>query len=56
MIQAVHEHLRAVAGGLGHAEWVPREDRVKDYLTTYIAQCNHVAPPDWNGVIVMSGK
>jgi adenylate cyclase len=35
---------------------VPPEDRVKDFLTIYIAQRNRVAPPDWNGVIVLSDK
>jgi adenylate cyclase len=35
---------------------VPPEDRVKDFLTIYIAQRNRVAPPDWNGVIVLSEK
>ncbi len=35
---------------------VPPEDRVKDYLTVYIALRNRVAPPDWNGVIVLSDK
>jgi adenylate cyclase len=35
---------------------VPPEDRVKDFLTIYIAQPNRVAPPDWNGAIVLSEK
>ena len=35
---------------------VPPGDRVKDFLTIYIAQRNRVAPPDWNGVIVLSEK
>jgi hypothetical protein len=35
---------------------VPPEDRVKDFLTIYIAQRDRVAPPDWNGVIVLSDK
>jgi adenylate cyclase len=35
---------------------VPPEDRVKDFLTIYIAQRNRVAPPEWNGVIVLSEK
>jgi adenylate cyclase len=35
---------------------VPPEDRVKDFLTIYIAQHNRVAPPGWDGVIALSGK
>jgi adenylate cyclase len=35
---------------------VPADDRVKDFLTIYIAQRERVAPPDWNGVIVLSDK
>jgi adenylate cyclase len=35
---------------------VPPEDRVKDFLTIFIAQRNRVAPPDWNGIIVLSDK
>jgi adenylate cyclase len=35
---------------------VPPEDRVKDFLTNYIARHNRVAPPDWNGVIVLTEK
>jgi adenylate cyclase len=35
---------------------VPPGDRVKDFLTIHIAQRNRVAPPDWNGVIVLSDK
>jgi hypothetical protein len=35
---------------------VPPEDRVAGFLTIYIAQRNCVAPPDWNGVIVLSDK
>lgn len=30
---------------------VPAEDRVKDFLTVFIAQHNRVPPPDWDGVI-----
>jgi adenylate cyclase len=35
---------------------VPAEDRVKDFLTVYIAQNNRVAPPDWNGTIRLPEK
>jgi adenylate cyclase len=35
---------------------VPSTDRVKDFLTVYIAQHDRVAPPNWNGIISMSTK
>ena len=35
---------------------VPPEDRVKDFLTVYIAQHNRVAPPGWDGVIPLTRK
>jgi len=35
---------------------VPAEDRVKDFLTVFIAQNGRVAPPDWNGVIRLPEK
>lgn len=35
---------------------VPAEDRVKDFLTMYIVQNNRVPPPDWDGVIPLTGK
>jgi adenylate cyclase len=62
------EHIAAYEEALGEFQagrWseayellhkVPPEDRVKDFLTIYIAQHNRVAPPDWNGVIVLSDK
>jgi adenylate cyclase len=62
------EHIAAYEEALGEFQagrWseayellhkVPPEDRVKDFLTIYIAQRNRVAPPDWNGVIVLSEK
>jgi adenylate cyclase len=34
----------------------PPEDRVTGFLSDYIVRCNGVAPPDWNGVIVLSDK
>ena len=35
---------------------VPPKDRVKDFLTIFIAQHNRTPPPDWNGVIPLSSK
>jgi adenylate cyclase len=35
---------------------VPPEDRVKDFLTVYIAQHNRVAPAGWDGVIPLASK
>jgi adenylate cyclase len=35
---------------------VPAKDRVKDFLTIFIAQHNRTSPPDWNGVIPLSRK
>jgi adenylate cyclase len=35
---------------------IPPEDRVKDFLTVFIAQHNRVAPPGWDGVIALSAK
>ena len=35
---------------------VPAEDRVKDFLTVFIAQNGRVAPPDWNGTIRLPEK
>ncbi len=40
-------------------EWlhkVPAEDRVKDFLTVFIAQHNRMPPADWNGVIPIDTK
>jgi adenylate cyclase len=62
------EHIAAYEAALGEFQagrWseayellhkVPPEDRVKDFLTITIAQRNRVAPPDWNGVIVLTDK
>jgi adenylate cyclase len=62
------EHIAAYEEALGEFQagrWseayellhkVPPEDAVKDFLTKYMAQRNRVAPPDWNGVIVLSDK
>ena len=35
---------------------VPAKDRVKDFLTVFIAQHNRTPPPGWNGVIPMETK
>ena len=35
---------------------VPAEDRVKDFLTVFIAQHGRTAPPDWNGYIKLADK
>ncbi len=35
---------------------IPPEDRVKDFLTVYIAQHNRVAPDGWDGVIPLARK
>ena len=35
---------------------IPANDRVKDFLTVFIAQHNRTPPPDWNGVIPLGTK
>jgi adenylate cyclase len=35
---------------------VPPNDRVKDFLTVYIAQHNRTPPANWNGVIELTSK
>lgn len=35
---------------------VPAEDRVKDFLTVFIAQHNRTPPDDWDGVITIAEK
>lgn len=35
---------------------VPAEDRVKDFLTVFIAQHNRTPPPDWDGVIDIQAR
>lgn len=35
---------------------IPTEDRVKDFLTVYIAQHNRTPPPDFDGVIPLASK
>lgn len=41
---------------LEHLHRVPATDRVKDFLTVYIAQHNRVPPPGFTGVIALSSK
>jgi hypothetical protein len=35
---------------------VTAEDRVKDFLTVFIAQHNRTPPKDWDGVISLQSK
>ena len=35
---------------------LPAKDRVKDFLTVFIAQHNRTPPTNWNGVIPLSSK
>lgn len=35
---------------------VPADDRVKDFLTVFIAQHHRTPPPGWNGVITLDAK
>ena len=35
---------------------IPTEDRVKDFLTVYMAQRDRTPPDDWDGVIVLDRK
>jgi adenylate cyclase len=62
------EHIAAYEEALGEFQagrWseayellykVPTTDRIREFLTSYISQRNRVAPPEWNGVIVLSDK
>ncbi len=62
------EHLRmyeAAVAALLAGDWsrsfdlldqVPADDRVKDFLTVFIAQHNRTAPAGWDGVIPMASK
>ena len=58
-------HYEAALAALLEKDWqtaferlhqIPAADRVKDFLTVYIAQHNRSAPEDWNGVIPLSTK
>lgn len=62
------DHISAYEQALEHfllGQWtdafrllhqVPAEDRVKDFLTVYIAQHRRTAPADWRGVIELPSK
>ncbi|MDX1930033.1 MAG: adenylate/guanylate cyclase domain-containing protein [Pirellulaceae bacterium] len=62
------DHIAAYEQALEHfllGQWtdafrllhqVPAEDRVKDFLTVYIAQHRRTAPADWRGVIELPSK
>ena len=55
-IQAYEDALDALVAGdweraFGLLHRVPAEDRVKDFLTVFIAQNNRTPPPGWDGVI-----
>lgn len=62
------EHLAAYETALAaftHGDWaqafrllhqVPAEDRVKDFLTVFIAQHNRTPPASWDGVISIADK
>jgi len=66
--QMSDEHIAAYESALDallEGDWVeafhrlhrvPAEDRVKDFLTVFIAQHNRTAPSGWNGVIPISQK
>ena len=61
------EHIRAYEAALEcllqrdwakafeHLHEVPPTDRVKDFLTVFIAQHRRTPPPDWDGVIPVDG-
>ena len=60
-IQSYEEALDAfLAGDWSEAiellHCVPAKDRVKDFLTIFIAQHNRTPPPGWNGVIPLTSK
>jgi adenylate cyclase len=66
--QLTDEHIAAyetALDALRNRDWeaafqwlhrVPAEDRVKDYLTVFIAQHNRMPPADWDGVIPIDTK
>ena len=66
--QLLDEHITAYETALDallNRDWetafqwlhhVPAEDRVKDYLTVFIAQHNRMPPADWDGVIPIDRK
>jgi adenylate cyclase len=44
------------SGAFERLHRVPAEDRVKDFLTVFIAQHNRTPPEGWNGVIPLLTK
>lgn len=62
------EHLQIYETALEHflaGRWakafellhrIPADDRVKDFLTVFIAEHNRTPPPGWNGVIPLANK
>jgi adenylate cyclase len=62
------EHIQSYEGALDAflaGDWseaiellhrVPAKDRVKDFLTIFIAQHNRTPPPGWNGIIPLTSK
>jgi adenylate cyclase len=66
--QLSDDHLQAYEGALDallNRNWarafellhqVPADDRVKDFLTVFIAQHNRTPPDNWDGVIPLAGK
>lgn len=62
------EHIQSYEGALDAflaGDWteaiellhrVPAKDRVKDFLTIFIAQHNRTPPPGWDGVIPLTSK
>jgi adenylate cyclase len=62
------EHLQTYETALEHflaGRWpkafellhrIPADDRVKDFLTVFIAEHNRTPPPGWNGVIPLVTK
>jgi adenylate cyclase len=62
--EAIAEYERALAA-FEAGRWsqafellhrVPAADRLKDFLTVYIAQHNRTPPPGWDGVIALTNK
>ena len=48
--------LRAWADAFELLHAVPATDRLKDFLTVYIAQHNRTPPRNWDGVIALANK
>ncbi len=66
--QLADEHLQTYESAVEHflaGHWakafellhrIPADDRVKDFLTVFIAEHNRTPPPGWNGVISLANK